>query len=146
MNGPFSVRRTVTWGDCDPAGIIYTPRVLDHAVAAVEVWYREVLQAPWFDLNWRRHMGAPFVRAECDFIRAPACDDEMLVEVRVNRIGRSSATYVVVGTDDEGRHYFRATLVACFIARPDFRSAPIPDDIRQRMTAYQAACGDAPED
>ena len=43
---PFTVTRTVKWGDCDPAGIIYTPRVLDYAMEIVEAWYREVLGVP----------------------------------------------------------------------------------------------------
>ncbi len=33
---PFAVTRTVKWGDCDPAGIIYTPRVLDYAMEILE--------------------------------------------------------------------------------------------------------------
>ncbi len=35
---PFTVTRTVKRGDCDPAGIIYTPRVLDYAMEALEAW------------------------------------------------------------------------------------------------------------
>ncbi len=48
---PFTVTRTVKWGDCDPAGIIYTPRVLDYAMEILEAWYREVVGVPWLVLN-----------------------------------------------------------------------------------------------
>ncbi len=34
---PFSIKRMVRWGDCDPAGIVYSPRVFDNAVETVEV-------------------------------------------------------------------------------------------------------------
>lgn len=143
MPFPFAVERTVTWGECDPARIIYMPCVFDHAVEAVEAFYRDVLGASWIDLNTRREMGAPFVRAECDFVRAPACDDAVRLEVRVERVGRRSVTYRVTALGADGEHFFRATLVACFIARPAFRSAEIPADVRERMLAYQSACGDA---
>ena len=56
---PFSVRRTVIWGDCDPAGIVYTPRVLDYAMEILEAWYREVLGVSWLKLNREMGMGAP---------------------------------------------------------------------------------------
>ena len=42
---PFTVMRTVRWGDCDPAGIIYTPRVLDYAM--------EILEAAGANVAWR---------------------------------------------------------------------------------------------
>ena len=70
-------------------------------------------------------------------------DDAVRIEVRVLRVGRSSATYQATALGADGEHYYRATLVACFIARPEFKSAEIPADVRERMLAYQAACGDA---
>ena len=135
MGIPFAVERTVTWGECDAAGIIYMPRVFDHAVEAVEAFYREVLEASWIDLNWRRGMGAPFVRAECDFIRAPACDDRIRLEVRIARVGRSSVTYEVTALGADGAQRFRSTLVACFIQRPEFKSAEIPPDVKIQSAA-----------
>ncbi|MDH3966294.1 MAG: acyl-CoA thioesterase, partial [Rhodospirillales bacterium] len=67
----FNVTRRVKWGDCDPAGIIYTPRVLDYAMETLEAWNREVLGVPWMKLNWEMSMGWPTVRAELDFLAAP---------------------------------------------------------------------------
>ena len=32
---PFVVRRTVRWGDCDPAGVVYTGRFTDYLLGAV---------------------------------------------------------------------------------------------------------------
>ena len=55
----FQVTRRVSWGDCDPAGIIYTPRVLDYAMETLEAWNREVLGIPWIKLNREMSMGMP---------------------------------------------------------------------------------------
>ncbi len=75
---PFTVTRTVRWGDCDPAGIIYTPRVLDYAMEILEAWYREktvycprVFYEAWASwprrarLSWRKppQMAAPMAPA-----------------------------------------------------------------------------------
>ena len=80
---PFAVTRTVKWGDCDPAGIIYTPRVLDYAMEILEAWYREVVGVPWLVLNRDMGLGAPTVRAELGFFDAPYSDQDMVIRLVV---------------------------------------------------------------
>lgn len=139
---PFAVTHRVAWGDCDPAGIIYTPRVLDYAMETLESWNREVLGVPWVKLNRELALGAPTVRAEIDFLAAPAPDQEVITELRVERLGTKSITFQVTGHDGKGTAFFRTKLVSCFIARPAFASTPVPDAFRRRILAYKDACGD----
>jgi len=134
--------QTVVWGDCDPAGIIYTPRVLDFAMKCLEAWYRDVLGIPWLRLNQELHMGAPTVRAEIDFLAAPAPDHEVVTELRVKQLGRSSVTFLLTGRDTDGTEYYRATLVSCFIKRPAFEAIAVPEPYRGRILDYQRECGD----
>jgi 4-hydroxybenzoyl-CoA thioesterase len=138
----FAVKRIVSWGDCDPAGIIYTPRAFDFATEALEAFWRDVIGVNWMDLNWVRHMGAPTVRAECDFIKALKPDMAIEIEVRVLKLGSASLTFGLTCRDVAGDAYFKATYVACTIARPDFKATPIPPDMRARIEAYRAVCGD----
>jgi 4-hydroxybenzoyl-CoA thioesterase len=137
---PFSVTRTVKWGDCDPAGIVYAPKVLDYAMEIVGAWFREVVGVSWLKLNREMDMGAPTVRAELDFLNAPLPDQEIAVHLRVETLGRSSITFLVTGRDDAGPDIFRAKLVSCFIAKPEFKATVIPDEFRDRILAYQKAC------
>jgi len=139
---PLTVTHRVRWGDCDPAGIIYTPKVLDYAVELVEVWNREVLGANWMKLNFEMGMGTPTVRAEVDFISPPAPDHEIISEIRVEKLGNSSITFLINGRDESGAEIYQARLVSCLIAQPDFKSIPFPDEFRARITAYRQACGD----
>ena len=139
---PFSIKRMVRWGDCDPAGIIYSPRVFDYAIEAVEAWNREVLGVSWTKLIGEMGMGAPMVRAECDYLHPPKPDQELEIDVRIERLGRSSLTYLVRGFDGN-RDYFRVQLVSCFVARPEFKSTEIPPPLRQRIAASRDACGDS---
>ena len=32
----YQTKRMVRWGDCDPAGIIYTPKAIDYALETIE--------------------------------------------------------------------------------------------------------------
>jgi 4-hydroxybenzoyl-CoA thioesterase len=137
---PFAVTRRVRWGDCDPAGIIYTPRVLDYVMEIMESWYREVVGAPWLALNREMSMGAPTVRVELDFLDAPVPDQELRLDLLVEDLGRSSITFRVSGRDRAGKAYFRAKLVSCFISRPAFKPISIPQEFRDRIQAYRTDC------
>jgi 4-hydroxybenzoyl-CoA thioesterase len=137
---PFTVTRTVRWGDCDPAGIIYTPRVLDYAMEILEAWYREVVGVPWLKLNRELSMGAPTVRVELDFLGAPAPDQDVVLDLLVEDLGRSSITFRVTGRDRAGKAYFRAKLISCFISQPAFKPISIPQEFRDRIQAYRADC------
>ncbi len=138
--GPFTLTRAVKWGDCDPAGIIYTPRVLDYAMEALEAWFREVVGVPWLTMNREMGMGAPTVRAEMDFLAALYPDQDMVMDLRVESLGRTSITFLVTGQDGMDNEFFRIKLVSCFIARPAFKPTAIPGQFRDRIVAYQKAC------
>ncbi len=143
---PFQRTRTVAWGDCDPAGIIYTPRILDHAMEVLEAWNRDVLEASWMELNHEHDMGAPTVRVEIDFLDAPEPDQVIVSQLRVERLGGASVTYRVIGTDgsgDGGRVFYKAKIISCFISRPAFKPTPVPETFRRRIEAYRAACGES---
>ena len=141
--GPFSVTRRVKWGECDPAGIIYRPRVLDYAMEVVEAWFREIVGVTWLTLNREMGMGAPTVRAELDFLRAPHPDQDIVLDLRVESLGRSSITFLVTGADEAGQALFRAKLVSCIVSRPAFKPIAIPGEFRDSILAYQRACDDA---
>ncbi len=139
----FNVTRRVKWGDCDPAGIIYTPRVLDYAMETLEAWNREILGVPWLKLNREMSMGWPTVRAELDFLAAPAPDEDVVTELWVEQVGRSSVTFLITGDDGNGRVFFRVKVTSCLISRPAFKPTPIPEALLERIHDYRKACGSA---
>ncbi len=137
---PLRVSRTVSWGHCDPAGIIYTPRVLDYAMETLEIWNGEVLGVTWIKLNKELSMGFPTVRAELDFLKPPAVDDVMTLKLDVLEVGRCSLTTRVTGQDDAGEEFFRVRLVSCLISIPEYTPKEIIPEFRRRILAYQAVC------
>ncbi len=137
---PLVVRQTVSWGHCDPAGIIYTPRVLDYAIETLEAWNREFLGVSWIRLNKEMSLGFPTVRSELDFFRPPAVDHVIDLGLEVLEVGRSSLTTLITGRDNGGVDYFRVKLVSCLISVPDYTPQEIPDDFRNKIHAYQSAC------
>lgn len=133
-------KQRVAWGDCDPAGILYTPRVFDYCTEALEGWFRDVLGAAWFEMMKTR-TGSPVVRAECDYIRPMVPDLDLDVGVRIERLGGASITLLIDGTGPDGDVHFRARYVVCTtdFNGPRPKPMPIPAALRERAEAYDKA-------
>jgi acyl-CoA thioesterase FadM len=136
---PLVIRRTVKWGETDPAGMVYTPRFLDYAVEAVEAFYAEVIGVDWYRLRQEFAMGSPLVHASLDFFKPlfPAQPFELVLTVE--HVGRSAIAFAVFGRDGDGERCFEARLVTSLIDRPQLKSIRIPDDFRERIEAFRKA-------
>ena len=137
---PYVQRRIVQWGECDPAGVIYTPRILDFVLEAVDGWLRQVLGADWHKLKTELGMGMPTVHASLDFMSTLKASDELDVEVRVARLGRSSIEFKFTGKVEPEREVFTCTLVTALVDSARFKAISIPPEFRQRIQAYIQAC------
>ncbi len=136
---PFTVTRKVAWGECDPAGITYTPKTLEYAVEAVGDFFREILGISWYDLNIKNGMGQPFVHTEIDFIAPLRADERFTMEVRIEKLGNASIKWVVTGRNARAGDCFAVKLVACFLDRAKHHSIPVPEPWRQRVAEYMVA-------
>lgn len=81
---------TVEWGDCDPANIVYFPRYFEwfdistvHHFASVGLRKQEFLRR--YDLK-----GYPMVDVRAVFHVPSTFGDEVTIETRISRFGRSS--------------------------------------------------------
>ncbi|MBI2235413.1 MAG: acyl-CoA thioesterase [Magnetospirillum sp.] len=126
----------VSWGDCDPAGILYTPRVFDYCTEALEVFYRTVLETDWITMTRRHNMGSPMVHASCDYLKPMPPDLELAVEVRLAKLGASSLTFALTGRAADGVEHFRARYIACITDFAAAKSIPIPEHMRRRAEDY----------
>jgi 4-hydroxybenzoyl-CoA thioesterase len=86
--GGFTTRmqRTVEWGDCDPAGIIFYP-----------TYYRWMDAASWhlfsqagYNASRMRaeHLSLPLVHTECSFVRSPTFGETLHRRVLRGAAGR----------------------------------------------------------
>lgn len=137
---PFRMHRVVTWGETDPAGIVYTPRFLDYAVEAVEAWFKDVIGIDWYRLRRDHGMGSPMVHASLDFRKPLFPADPFSLEVIVEAVGGSSISYAVTGRNQQGEECFTAKLVSAIIDAERIRARRVPDEFRTRIEAYRAAC------
>ena len=140
MSIPFTTRRRVLWGDCDPAGVIYTPRVFHYAVEAVEEWLVAVLEHDWISLQENLKPDTPTVKMGCEFKYPVRCGDWVDITLTVKKLGGASINYVIDGYNADGRHCFEVEQISCFVDADKFEPIRVSGEIREKIEAYQAAC------
>ena len=135
----FAVHRTVAWGDCDPAGFIYTPRVFDYACETVDAWFREVAKVSWWQLKSKsKGAGLPTVNAVCDFISIVRPDQKLQLNMTVTEIGKSSIVFNIEGLTAGHRPAFRVKMVSCAVDMATNRPTPIPRWMRSKLEIYKS--------
>ena len=137
--GVWRLPLRVRFGDCDPVGIVYFPRYFDWFHRAMEDWIEGALGRPYAQLL--RRYGFPTVHTECDYKRPCAFGDDVIVELRLGRLGRSSFRLLYRITDAQDQT--RATgatdvvLMGTDPTLPDhLRAIPIPDELRSSLLAF----------
>lgn len=129
----------VTWGDCDPAKIVYTGRLPWFALDAINSWWEAHLDGDgWFQMETDRNFGTPFVRLEMDF-RVPVTPrHDLICHVWPEKLGESSITFRVDGEQD-GKLCFSTRTVSVFIVADQFKKQRAPEEVRAIIEPLIAA-------
>jgi acyl-CoA thioesterase FadM len=136
----YEYRRRPLWGETDAAQIVYTVRFADYVMEAIEAWFSYVVGKNWYELTTELGLGTPFVRLEMDFLKPLTPKDELLMPVRVEKLGNASLGFYVVGTCKGDEISFKARFVCCMVDSKTLQPKRIPDEFRQRIQAYIDAC------
>ena len=121
------MHRSVTWDETDAAGH-------NHFAAAFR-WLEEAEHALMRALGVEpADMGRfPRVHIEIDYKDRLLYGQDIVVEVSVARLGRSSCTYLFVVRSGEGAVAIEGTYVVVHASSTTEGSAPWPDDLRLAM-------------
>lgn len=128
----FTAHRRVRFSDCDPAGIVFFPKYFVMLNGFVEQWFDEGLQVPYASLVGVRRAGLPTVRLEVDFTAVTRHGDDLQLELRVARLGRSSLI-LHHRFSCAGELRFAARQVLVCTSLETHRPQALPDDIRAAM-------------
>jgi 4-hydroxybenzoyl-CoA thioesterase len=146
VTGVHGYRTSVRFGDCDPAGIMYFPRLFELFHEAMESWFTDGLGLDYGDLILSRRIGFPAVHSEADF-RAPCVlGDALVVLLRAGRVGRASIhlDYVVAGAHDPERDVRATGRTVCVVMDLDpkdpspRRAISVPEDVRTAIERFRS--------
>jgi len=87
----FERRVTISFGQCDPAGIVYYPNYFDMFNTSTEALICEALGVHIQDLALRFDIfGIPMIEARNVYHRPSRPGDNIVIKSQITRIGRSS--------------------------------------------------------
>lgn len=137
---PLVVRRRVRWGECDPAGVVYTATFADYVISAAELFYGVLFDTTPQRAKSEQGFGTPSRALSFDFRRSLRPDDVFEIAVIVGAIKERTYVLDMTASTPEGDVVFTAQLTPVCVARDERRSIPIPASFRDALELYQAAC------
>ena len=140
MAFPFTTRRRILWGDSDPAGIVYTPRVFHYALETIEEWLIEIFGHTSMTLRDNLKLDTPTVKMSCEFMYPMRTGEYIDISLEIKKLGKASLNYVFNGFDSKNNHCFQVDQVVCFVDADSFEAVPILPEFRQKIEAYQNSC------
>lgn len=129
----FFFPRRVFFGDCDLLGIVFTGRIANFALEAIEAFWDDLLDGGgWFYLLTEEKIAIPFVNLTLDFKSPMKAGTAIVCEVRVDHVGTSSVGLCVIGRQGE-TECFECRARSVFMDATAFGKINISDAIRQAL-------------
>jgi acyl-CoA thioester hydrolase len=135
---PFIVRRRVKWGDCDPAGVVYTPVFGEYVISTAELFYEQLLGMSPQHAKQFHGFGTPTRALAFDFRGSLRPDDEFDTEVQVTDIRNRSFVLTLTARTQAGEIVFVATHTPVCVARDERKGIVIPPVFHDSLLTYQA--------
>jgi YbgC/YbaW family acyl-CoA thioester hydrolase len=123
VSASATIVRRIDWMDTDAAGIYHYSTVLRLAEAAEAALHTEHGTAD------RIFGAAPRVHMEFDFQKPVMFNDEVVTQITVADLGRTSITYDLRLTHDD-ELVATGRIVGVFIDQESMKAAPWPDAVR----------------
>ncbi|NBF04008.1 acyl-CoA thioesterase [Pseudomonas sp. Fl5BN2] len=97
MPNSVIIKRKVLFGDCDPEGVVYTPRFSYFVVEAVHDALTVWLSGPGLRTLLGFNLLPPARAFTLEFLHPVTWDDELSIKVSVSSVGLHSFTFLVEG-------------------------------------------------
>jgi 4-hydroxybenzoyl-CoA thioesterase len=138
---PASAYRTsvlVRFAHCDPAGIVFFPRYMEMFNNLVEDWCREELGLSFAQMHLTQALGLSTVHLEVDFVAPSVLGDTLSASLAVRALGKSSVHLSITLCGADGGDRVRGQMILVLVDGRSKRARLLPDDLRARMTVFQA--------
>jgi len=136
---PVVVRRRVRFGECDPAGVVYTPNFSEFALSAYQWFVSSLLGEPMFAAMKRRGFDSPVKALSFEFLNMLEVEQVFDMTCLVTDIRTRTFDVAVTGRsiNDPVRDLFVAHVTPIIVSRTERRSIEIPDALRRPLEQYR---------
>ncbi|MCX7560591.1 thioesterase family protein [Sulfitobacter sp. F26204] len=122
-------------GQCDPAGIVYTPEFFNVFNQVIEAFFCERLGINYYDILGRRRTGLGYVQTSATFFTPCMMGEEVEVFVSVGRVGRKSYQLELCAMKGD-TEALRGDFTIVTTSLETHQSIEIPHDIKDALLAY----------
>jgi 4-hydroxybenzoyl-CoA thioesterase len=141
----FETTRTIRFGQCDPAGIVFYPRYFEMFNELVEDWVTHALGISYADLLGNRKVGMGPVALNVEFDMPSRMGDEVQMGVSVEKLGNASLRLSLgCRCGDEQRARMTQTIVCTDTVAA--RAQAFPADLREAIERYVRGQADTRHD
>jgi YbgC/YbaW family acyl-CoA thioester hydrolase len=130
MTDPVFITRQVLFGDCDPEGIVYTPRFSYFAVEAIHDALSIWLKKPGLRALMDFGILPPARAFSIEFLHPVTWDDELNIKVKVVNLGVHSFTFSVEGFIGKDIAAFSASLTQVCVSPETKKRVAVPEQLR----------------
>jgi len=135
-NNLFVRERLIRFSHCDLAGIVFYPQYFVLFNDLVEDWFAEALGVGFPELHMVRGIGMPVVRVECEFVAPSRVGDRVDMALSVTHVGNASVGLTIT-CRCQGVDRLRAKLTIVSLMLAQTKSMPLPEDIRESISAFR---------
>ena len=130
---PFTTTRAVLFGDCDPAGIVYTPRIAYFVIEAIHELLSHRLGGEGLRKVFAMGILPPARALSIEFLSPMTWDEVISIEVRSETSGTTSFSFAVEGRQASGELTFRASMTQVCICPESKQPIALPEALRQAL-------------
>jgi len=124
------------WGECDPAGIVYTPRFADYVAAAHLAFFEHVFSAPSYTVLEPLQLALPAKAIAIEFKRSLRPNDWFEVHICVGEIRNRTYDLNMAAHGDNGAELFVAQLTLICVDRATNKAVPLPQFVRAALVEF----------
>ena len=135
----FTVSRDIRFSDSDPVGIVFYAAFFRMFNDLFEDWLVKCLGIDFADQFQNEQRMFPLVHVDVDFKESRRMGQKMDLSLVLNKLGRSSIYYDIVGHDGD-LEILRGSFVTCVASKKSMSTIEIPQEFRSSMEKYMEAC------
>jgi len=135
----FRTSRVVLFGDCDPGGVVYSPRIAHFVVEAGLAFLSHALGGPAERRIFAMGILPPARALSIEFLHPMTWDETIEIEVAVEKVGEHSFVLAVLARNAEGRATFRGSLSQVAVSPQTRRPVALPDELKAALDGYRKA-------
>ena len=134
----FSIRRTVRFGECDPAGAVYYPVFFNWFHELMECWFEEGLHLSYRECL--KTMGFPAKETGAEFFKPCTVGEELCLNLSLSHVGKRSLRMEIEVFSADTLKAKGFVVVVCIGLEGEgfrFSSMDIPASLRDKMMKFR---------